>query len=176
MPDTGLTRQDPLAGRSHRDDSRQVTLEASPAGTVLQVVFARPGEVGDERLRAVAALAGLSVRVSPPLQAWLVGESAMPGEAVRTVAAALGAGATVIDQSHGRTRIALTGPGARRVLSAGTAVDVSDRAFPVDASAETLFAAIPVTVTRVADERYELLVGRSFALSLWHELLPEGAA
>lgn len=176
MSDTGLTLQNPLAGRSHRDDTRQVSLEALPPGTVLQVVFARKGAVADERLRAVAALAGLSVRVSPPLQAWLVGEAAMRGEAVRTVAAALGPEATVIDQSHGRIRLALTGPGARRALSAGTAVDVSDHAFPVDSNAETLFGAIPVTVTRVASERYELMVARSFALSLWHDWLPEVAA
>jgi sarcosine oxidase subunit gamma len=170
MPEPGLKRHEPLAGCRHRDERRRLVIEALGPGTMLQVILASSHEPGTERLMAVASLAGLVVRVSGSGQAWMAGPSPLPAEAVGTIAAALGVGATVIDQSHGRVRIMFEGAGARRVLSTGTALDLSDRAFPVGASADTVFGAIAVTLTRIADFGYELAVGRSFAESLWHEI------
>jgi sarcosine oxidase subunit gamma len=175
MAELGLKRHEPLAGCRHQDERRRFVIEALAPGTMLQVILARSHEPATERLVAIALRAGLTVRISGPGQAWMVGPTPLPAEAVRTVAAALGAGVTVIDQSHGRVSIMLEGPGARRVLSTGTALDLSDRAFPVGASADALFGAIAVTVTRVDDFGYELAVGRSFAESLWHEIVAQEA-
>jgi sarcosine oxidase subunit gamma len=175
MPEHALQRRDPVAGRRHKDQRRQVILNAMPPGTVLQVLLAQPRDPGDERLRAVASLAGLAVRATAAGQVWLVGSVTTPGQAVRTIAAALGPEATVVDQSHGRIRLALGGRGARRVLAGGTGLDLADRAFPVGATAETLFGSIAVSVTRLGGESYEVMAGRSFTDSLWRELMPEGA-
>ena len=74
----------------------------------------------------------------------------------------------VSDQSHGRVRIVVEGAQAAEMLAKGTAVDLEGMA--VGASASTLVGPLGVHLTRTSAVRYELMVLRSFAEALWHDL------
>jgi sarcosine oxidase subunit gamma len=74
----------------------------------------------------------------------------------------------LIDLTHARERIEISGPGAVRKLAAGVAVDLAR--LDVGESCECLYGHIAVHLTRTGAETYELLVARSFARSLWTAL------
>ena len=79
----------------------------------------------------------------------------------------------ILDISHSRTHIRITGPKARVVLNSYLPLDLRDRSFPVGAVASTAFHHVGVTLWRT-EQGYELLVPRGFAVSLW-ELLAEAS-
>jgi len=83
--------------------------------------------------------------------------------------AALAPGFALSDQTHGRVRMALSGPRAGDLLAKGTAVNVA--ALPEGGAAQTLFGHIGITLARTGPEAFELAVLRGFALSLWDELI-----
>ena len=150
-------------------------LEAAPQGHVLQVLAA-PGAAGvADRLAGVTAAESWSeepwaVRAAGPGQWYVVGSTLPSTAALAAAGAALGDDATLIDQSHGRVRLVLSGPGARARLATGTALDLSDRGFPVGASAETQFVHVAMHLTRTGPETWEILAPRSFARFLWDEI------
>lgn len=74
----------------------------------------------------------------------------------------------VSDQSHGRVRIAVSGDKAAALLAKGTAVDLD--ALPAGQSVTTLVGQIGVHLTRIGEASFELIVLRSFASALWHDL------
>lgn len=79
-------------------------------------------------------------------------------------------GAMVVDQSHGRTLFRLTGPDAIRLLMKGVAVDIAGTGLPVGTSASMAFGHLTINLARTADRTFELIVLRSFAESLYHDL------
>lgn len=85
----------------------------------------------------------------------------------------------VVDLGHARTVIRLSGPGARRVLAKGTAVDVHPNAFGTGQVAMTaLFHAAATIDCRDGDPTqpvYDLYVARGYAVSFW-EMLTDAAA
>lgn len=85
-------------------------------------------------------------------------------------------GAMVVDQSHGRTLFRLSGPDAVAILMRGVAIDLAGGALPVGGSAGTAFGHLSVNLARVSGEAFELIVGRSFAESLYHDLRLAGRA
>jgi sarcosine oxidase subunit gamma len=99
-------------------------------------------------------------------QFWVVsGTNEDPAEALqRAVRADIG---TVTSLSHSRTRIFVEGPGARRVLGTGIAIDLNPLLFPIGAVALTGAHHTPVVLHRVGAERYELYVLRTFAVWIW---------
>jgi heterotetrameric sarcosine oxidase gamma subunit len=99
-------------------------------------------------------------------QFWVVsGTNEDPAEALqRAVRADIG---TVTSLSHSRTRIFVEGPGARRVLGTGIAIDLDPLLFPIGAVALTGAHHTPVVLHRVGAERYELYVLRTFAVWIW---------
>ncbi len=82
-----------------------------------------------------------------------------------------GASLALSDQSHGRVRLSLDGRRARSALARGTGVDLYETVFTPGSSAATLFGHIGIHLTCLAPERFELIVLRGFAESLWHELV-----
>jgi sarcosine oxidase, subunit gamma len=64
----------------------------------------------------------------------------------------------------------VSGRGAAAVLNAGCSLDLRDRAFPMDACAQTRFVQIPLILFRSAPECFELLVERPLAHHLWRWL------
>lgn len=83
-------------------------------------------------------------------------------------------GAMVVDQSHGRTLLRLSGPDAAAILMRGVAVDLAGGALAVGASASMAFSHLSINLARIDQESFELVVGRSFAESLYHDLRQAG--
>lgn len=85
-----------------------------------------------------------------------------------------GAPAEAADLTHVRAMFRLGGAGAREVLEAVCALDLSNQMTPNGAAARTLVAGVATELVRddVADEpSYLLLMSRSFAGAVWDRLL-----
>ena len=78
--------------------------------------------------------------------------------------------AAVIDMTGAEAVLTLDGPAARDVLARLIPVDLSRRAYRVDATARTLIGHMTGTVIRVADDLYELRVMRSMGGTLLHDV------
>lgn len=79
----------------------------------------------------------------------------------------------VVDMTHVRAALRLTGAGARSLLEHVCALDLSDSMTPDGAAARTLVAGVATEIIRddVAGEpSYLLLMSRSFARSVWDRL------
>lgn len=112
--------------------------------------------------RATTGREATLLRVEP-LKWWLIGARSLPS--VETGA--------VLDLSHSRTWVHVSGPQATRLLSHVVPIDLSDGAFPVDAAASTAFHHVGVTLWRDA-AGINLFLPRSFAASLC-DILTESA-
>lgn len=146
-----------------------VHIEALPEGTVLHLL-ANTSSPKTPALDAEAKAAGLSLRTLSPGQWFAVGATPFPFAELNDLKAILKPKADIVDQSHGRVRIAIRGPMATRVLAKGTAVDFALAEFPVGQSTTTLVGHIAVHLTRTGEEAFELIVLRGFAESLWDDL------
>jgi heterotetrameric sarcosine oxidase gamma subunit len=83
--------------------------------------------------------------------------------------------AAITDLSGGRAVLTLAGANAVRTLRKGTAVDLDPCAFAAGAVAATALARMPVVIWRSGD-MYEVIVPRSYAVSLLDWLIVAGAA
>lgn len=144
--------------------STSIRLTPLPEGAVLLAIGA-PDMI--DHIADLAAKSGLSLRADGPGQWYLVGDEAMSPAAVKALAEGLGTGVTVIDQSHGRIRIAVEGPVVEDMLARGTGVDLGH--FAVGRATSTLIGHIPAHVTRLSEERFDVMPMRGFAESLWHD-------
>jgi heterotetrameric sarcosine oxidase gamma subunit len=80
---------------------------------------------------------------------------------------------TVLDLSHSRTWLRLSGDKTPTLLNHFLPIDLRESAFATGAVASTALHHVGVTLWREASA-YSLLIPRSFALSLW-ELVTETA-
>jgi sarcosine oxidase subunit gamma len=115
----------------------------------------------------------LSVLGMGPEQ-WLFIDRRRAGQAalLDDVAAAVARHGSVVDQSHGRVVLRISGPRCCEVLSLGVPVDLHPTVFAAGNIAVTRIAHINAILVQV-DERptYDILVGASFAESFWHWLM-----
>ena len=74
---------------------------------------------------------------------------------------------TVLDLSHARTAITLSGPKARTLLSQLTSVDMSAASFDVGHFVQTGMHHIGVLLKCVGPDRFEILVPSTWAATLW---------
>ena len=81
---------------------------------------------------------------------------------------------SAVEQTGSRARIGVSGPGAEALLARGVGADLHPSRFGQGASAPMLFGRIGIVLARLGGERWEILVPRSYALSLWEELLEAG--
>lgn len=145
--------------------SDRIRLTALPEGAILSVIGATDKA---DRLADTAVKSGLSLRANGPGQWYLVADEAISRAAIHALAGSLGDAFTIIDQSHGRIRIAVEGPAVQDVLAKGTGLDLA--LFAVGDATSTLIGHIATHVTRLAGEHFELMPLRGFAESLWHDL------
>lgn len=131
-------------------------------GSGIFSVLAFKGQA-DAVYAALKALPGVSPRKVGPGE-WLV-VTLEKGSGLGEIA-----GAMVVDQSHGRTHFRLRGPHALRILMKGVGVDLAGGALPVGESAMMAFQHLTVNLARSGDDAFELIVLRSFAESLYHDL------
>jgi heterotetrameric sarcosine oxidase gamma subunit len=79
--------------------------------------------------------------------------------------------AAIVDQSHGRTLLRVTGARVREALAKGIAIDLHPREFKTGYAALTAVAHIGVHCWQTDDRpTYDFAVPRGFALSFWHWL------
>ncbi|TIN74510.1 sarcosine oxidase subunit gamma family protein [Mesorhizobium sp.] len=150
--------------------STDVTLTALPEGLILQALTASgSGNVSGIIVKALERDA-LAVRNMSPGQYFIVGDELVSPAYLVDILHKLKPYADVVDQSHGRVRIAISGAKVALVLAKGTAMDLVLNAFPVGHATTTLIGHIAVGITRTAELEFELMVLRGFAESLWDEL------
>ena len=94
-----------------------------------------------------------------------------PGELLETLHNAVGKLGAVVDQSHGRCGLRLSGPHARQVMAKNTALDLHPRAFGPGRCAMTSIAHMNATIVQLDDApTYDLFVIRSMARSFAHAI------
>jgi len=135
----------------------------------LATVIARSGKAKATK-EALAALRAVSVMWAGVDQYFVKSAITVEGALAADLKKKLAGIASVIDQSHGRVTIRITGDHARAVLAKGTPVDLHPDEFPVGQSAVTQMAHVGIHLTRVAEDAYELSVFRGFAESFWQWL------
>jgi methylglutamate dehydrogenase subunit D len=103
---------------------------------------------------------------------WLVCRHPAPAGGMEAMLApTFGGLAAIVDQSHARTLLRVTGPRVRDTLAKGIPVDLHPRVFKVGDATATAVAHIAVHLWQVDDKpTYELAAPRGFALSFWHWL------
>jgi sarcosine oxidase subunit gamma len=93
------------------------------------------------------------------------------GELLQTLQAAVGNLGAVVDQSHGRCVLRLSGARARQVMAKNTAIDLHPRVFAAGQCALTSVAHMNATIVQVDDTpTYDLFVIRSMARSFAHAI------
>ncbi|MDB5584931.1 MAG: hypothetical protein JWR80_10107 [Bradyrhizobium sp.] len=126
-----------------------------------------PGRVGDARLSAIGTGPG----------AWFLISEMAGDDWADELAASLAGLAAVFDQSSGYVVLRLSGPNARKVLQAGTPIDLEPSHFGPASSASTSIAHIVVLIWRSsADVSFDLAFYRSYRESLEHWLSDAVAA
>ncbi|MGO7450751.1 sarcosine oxidase subunit gamma family protein [Rhizobium ruizarguesonis] len=169
MPD--LPQHKPvLAGTAYSSISGAgVRLEALPEGHLMHVLGAiEPTALAAELLKA--GFAKTSIRQAGFRQWFVAGDEPLVPASLDALAAALTGKAFVMDQSHGRVRIGVSGRSSQALLSRGTAVDLDPSVFPDGHSAMTMVGHLSVQIVRNGNDSFELTVLRSFAESLWDDL------
>ncbi|MGO7205767.1 sarcosine oxidase subunit gamma [Rhizobium ruizarguesonis] len=169
MPD--LPQHKPvLAGTAYNSISEAgVRLEALPEGHLLHVLGAiEPTVLAAELVKA--GFAKSSIRQASFRQWFVAGDEPLVSASLDALVAALSGKAFVMDQSHGRVRIGVSGRSSRALLSRGTAVDLDPSVFPDGHSAMTMVGHLSVQIVRTGNDSFELTVLRSFAESLWDDL------
>ncbi|PMR72749.1 sarcosine oxidase subunit gamma [Billgrantia endophytica] len=192
-PDTSVPTESPLAWSYHEtgcpgvsQKSRVVLRERAMLGHLIL----RGGAIAlDEALREVLGLAlparpgGLnhdsegvrSIQWLSPDE-WLVivpgGEAFALEQRLRNALG--GAHYAIVDVSGGQTLIELEGEAARELLMKSTPYDVHPANFPVGKGVTTVFAKATAIVRRPTEDRWELVVRRSFADYCYRWLLDAG--
>ena len=159
----------PAVGATTAPSSDGFAIRAMPEGTLIQVLGKPGGEDLAVRLRDLVGGDATAVRGFGPGQ-WLVVKDQPTSHAdLQIQFAKLVPHAFGVDQTHGRIRIEVSGRAVSSVLAKGTAVDFEGMA--IGQSAMTMMGHISVHLTRCAADRFELIVLRGFAESLWEELV-----
>lgn len=151
-----------------------VALVPLPPGPVWSIAL-RPG--GAARVAAILEEAGLSfpapgtwnaaggrrIAWTGRDQAFLFGD--LPGGL-----APGGEGAAVTDQSGGWAGLRVEGAGVVAALARLVALDLRPTAFPPGSAARAAVNHMPAVILRLGAEAFEILVFRSMAGTLWHEM------
>lgn len=169
-------------------DYKNVRLQGRTNLSVIQVL-AYAGHHA-ETAAAVSKALGIECSVRPGIcssnehtqiawnspNSWMViakdeGSGRNPGELLETLQQAVGDLAAVVDQSHGRCGLRLSGPCARAVMAKNTAIDLHPRVFQPGQCASTLVAHMSAMVIQVDDTpTYDLFIARSLARSFAHAI------
>jgi methylglutamate dehydrogenase subunit D len=89
---------------------------------------------------------------------------------------ALGACASIVDQTDARVGVRVAGPKVRNMLAKLLPIDLDQSVFAPGAVASSLIGHISVTVVHLDQSPgFEILVSRSYAESLWRAVAAAGA-
>ena len=145
-------------------DSRIVHLERARPGQALDTFIAQFGARSlPDAGGFVSSAAGVLVPAGPAI--WL-SIGAPPDPAAFAVS---------LDLSGAWTQIVIAGSAATGLLAKGCALDLHLARFPPGACAAAGFARLRTIIWRPQQDRFHMLVGRSYARALW-EWLEDAAA
>lgn len=88
--------------------------------------------------------------------------------------AALSGHFSIINQSGGQTIIELSGPDANKVMKKSTPLDIHPNAFPAGKVVGSVLAKSTALYRRVDENRWQLVIRRSFADYIWRWLADAG--
>ncbi len=95
----------------------------------------------------------------------------VPGELLATLQKGVGKLGAIVDQSHGRCGLRLSGSRARQVMAKNTAIDLHPRVFGPGRCAMASVAHMNATIVQIDDApTYDLFVIRSMARSFAHAI------
>ena len=158
---------EPVAAAAAPATARLTLLDGRAICLVLAATGARD-EIGT-RLRSLAAQHGLSPRWAG-VGRWFVVSTGDPAHLVAILQEALGSAASILDQSDGQVAIGIGGSSVRAALAKGIAIDLHPDTFKPGDAAATLLGHVAVQLTRTGADDYEILVPRSYAVSVWESL------
>ena len=158
----------PAIGAAPLRGSDAFAMKALPEGTLVHILGKPGSDDLTGLLQGVFGAEANRVRSFGPGQWLVVKDEATSHVELQASFDKLGSQAFVVDQTHGRIRIEVSGHAVTSVLAKGTAVDFE--ALGIGQSAMTIFGHISVHLTRCASDRYELTVLRGFGQSLWDEI------
>ncbi len=164
------------------DGQPAVTIAERAALAILQVsAFHDSIAAAGERLTAAIGLAPpaanrsggddtKSIRAIGPGVWQIVGvEGGLP--AAKDLRAQLSGMATVVDLGHARTALRVSGRDAARTLAKHCALDLDTARFPIGGATNTRFGHLGITLARIDETSFELLVFRGYAEFVFEALL-----
>ncbi|AYH43956.1 sarcosine oxidase subunit gamma family protein [Azoarcus sp. DN11] len=114
---------------------------------------------------------GVSIQWMSPDEWLIVVPAGLEFEAEAALRRELSGHYAVMNVTGGQTVLELTGPKVRELLMKCTPYDVHPRAFPVGKGVSSVFAKSSAVIRRVDEERWELVIRRSFADYLYSWIL-----
>jgi heterotetrameric sarcosine oxidase gamma subunit len=125
-------------------------------------------------LAALKAMADVSVRTVGPGE-WLVVSEALGADSLaRDLAMLDAARLSFFDQSDGRALLRLAGPNVRRILARCVPVDLHPEVFVEGHSGTMLCCHVSANVARTGTDAFEISVMRSFAGTVFEEVMEMG--
>lgn len=121
---------------------------------------------------ALKEMEGCEPRFCSPSE-WLLVSRTLGAEHISDALAGT-AGASVIDQSDGKVLLSIGGPAARTILAKCLAVDLHPDVFAIGQSANALICHVSGNIARTGEDEFEIVTPRSFAVSVFEELLEMG--
>jgi sarcosine oxidase subunit gamma len=175
-------------GRHGRADIAAGVVVTELPGAGLATVTARKGRSAD-LIAAARETFGIALPTAPRRmengdlavvwsgpERWLAHRVSAPPGGMEALLAPLAAYAAVVDQSHARVLLSISGPRVRDVLAKGVAIDLDPRAFRSGDTVTTGVAHIAVQLWQADDApTYVLSVARSLAGSFWDWLAASAA-
>ncbi len=177
-----------VPGRYGRTDAAAGVVVAELPTAGLALVTARRGRSADLIAAAEAAF-GVALPATPRRvgngdlafiwsgpDRWLAHCADAPPACMERLLAPLAAHAAVVDQSHARALLRISGPRVRDALAKGVAIDLDPRAFRPGDTAMTGVAHVAVQLWQIDDApTYAFSIARSLAGSFWDWLAASGA-
>lgn len=139
-------------------------------------IFAILGKAGEEDwiVAGLKAISDVSVRNVGPRE-WLVVSESLGAESVaRDLFMLDPARVSFFEQSDGRVLLRIAGPNVRRILAKCVAVDLHPQVFAEGQSAAMLCCHVSVNLARTGADRFEIIVPRSYAGSVFDEIMEMG--
>jgi heterotetrameric sarcosine oxidase gamma subunit len=192
MPDYALTARAPFTDLPIVSASQSGVVVVDRDGRGLAAVHARRGQIGalTERIRERFGIelprgpqrraAGDVAFVGTAPRAWLATSEASGESFALTLKEAIGAVASITDQSSGYALLRLTGPKLRDTLAKLVPIDLHERAFAPGDVASTVASHVGITLWRLQDGGdgspvFDIVMFRSLTGSFWYALASSAA-
>lgn len=159
--------EDHLAGFETSPNPNHVSVVRRPV--ILSVLAHGDLEAFAGRLSAFSTM---SARFCGPGEWLVVGSAAGADELTDRLGEV--AGLSVCDQSDGKVVMAISGPSVRKILAKCVAVDLHQDVFAEGEGANMLCCHVACHLARTGADAFEIIVPRSFAGSVFEELMEMG--